>query len=140
MNLKRIYDSVNKKGSEMTFGVAFRNFPDNKELDLVSALGEILDGWTLKDSQRVEFGKSDISFAKGLGWGLEDTVSFYTFKSEGSLDVEFDNVQEWVDGITERIGDYCYVEKLTPTPCVYAYLTFEDGKGEEEFVNSYYEV
>lgn len=140
MNLKKIYDSINANGTVMTFSVAFRNFPKNKEVDLEGMLNETLDGWTLSDSSSVELGKSAISFAKGLGWGLEDTVSFYTFKSEGSLDVEFDNVQEWVDGITERIGDYCYVEKLTPTPCVYAYLTFEDGKGEEEFVNSYYEV
>lgn len=140
MNLKKIYDSVNKKGSEMTFGVAFRNFPDNKELDLASALGEILDGWTLKDNQRVEFGKSDISFAKGLGWGLEDTISFYTFTSGKSLDVSFENLQDWLDDITERIGDYCYVEKLTPTPCVYSYLTFEDSKDNMEYYDYYYEV
>lgn len=140
MNLKKILDRVNKRDSVITLNLAFRNFPEDKETELTSELQTILDGYIQQECSTVELGKSPISIAEGLGWNPEEKVTFYTYTSDGSLDIRLDDIQEWLDDMTMRIGDFCYIEKLTPVLSVYTYLTFENEEGEKEFYESYYEI
>lgn len=140
MNLKKILDRVNKRDSVITLNLAFRNFPENKETELTSELQTILDGYIQQECSTVELGKSPISIAEGLGWNPEEKITFYTYTSDGSLDIRLGDIQEWLDDITMRIGDFCYIGKLTPVLSLYAYLTFENEEGKKEFYESYYEV
>ena len=75
-----------------------------------------------------------------MGWNPEEKVTFYTYTSDGSLDIRLSDIQEWLDDITMRIGDFCYIGKLTPVLSLYTYLTFENEEGKKEFYESYYEV
>lgn len=140
MNLKKILDRVNKRDSVITLNLAFRNFPEDKETELTSELQTILDGYVQQECSTVELGKSPISIAEGLGWNPEEKITFYTYTSDGSLDIRLSDIQEWLDDITMRIGDFCYIGKLTPVLSLYAYLTFENEEGKKEFYESYYEV
>lgn len=140
MNLKKILDRVNKRDSVITLNLAFRNFPEDKETELTSELQTILDGYIQQEYSTVELGKSPISIAEGLDWNPEEKVTFYTYTSDGSLDIRLGDIQEWLDDITMRIGDFCYIGKLTPVLSLYTYLTFENEEGEKEFYESYYEV
>lgn len=140
MNLKKILDRVNKRDSVITLNLAFRNFPEDKETELTSELQTILDGYIQQECSTVELGKSPISIAEGLGWNPEEKVTFYTYTSDGSLDIRLGDIQEWLDDITMRIGDFCYIGKLTPVLSLYAYLTFENEEGKNEFYESYYEI
>lgn len=140
MNLKKILDRVNKRDSVITLNLAFRNFPEDKETELTSELQTILDGYIQQECSTVELGKSPISIAEGLGWNPEEKITFYTYTSDGSLDIRLSDIQEWLDDITMRIGDFCYIGKLTPVLSLYTYLTFENEEGKKEFYESYYEI
>lgn len=140
MNLKKILDRVNKRDSVITLNLAFRNFPDDKETELTSELQTILDGYIQQECSTVELGKSPISIAEGLGWNPEEKVTFYTYTSDGSLDIRLSDLQEWLDDITMRIGDFCFVEKLSPVVCIYGHLSFTDSDGEKRYYETYYEV
>ena len=140
MNLKKIFDSINKSGDEITCTFVFRNFPSKQIDDLEGRLIEIMDGWTEFDEGDAEFGKSSVSFASSFGWSDEETINMYGFSTESPLDIRPGTEQEWVDSLAERIAGICYVDlKAIPVDFV-LYLSYYNKEGELKTYNCHFEV